>query len=128
MLVFTYETKGGTILQIPRNHKKYITVMMIQVMLIIVIEILAIYLSWMHKDPLLFIAGMIICFVLAFILSKYYYTGAFFKCSICDKTFKPSQKEFMISVHVKRNRVFTCPNCAKKVKCKEGFIYSGNFR
>ena len=115
-------------MKIPHNHKRYITLMMLQVLLIVSVEILSIVMAWNHKDPIVFIGGLLICLALAVVLSKYYYVGAFFKCSVCETTFKPSQVDFMKNINVKRGRKFTCPNCAKKVKCKEGFIYSGNFR
>lgn len=115
-------------MKVPRNHKRYILLMMLQALLIVVIEILAIYIAWIYSNWIFFICGIVVCLLLALLLAKYYYSGAFFKCSICETTFKPSQKEFMKNVNIKRGRVFTCPTCAKKVKCKEGFIYGATFR
>ncbi len=115
-------------MKIPHNHKRYIVVMLLQIFLIVILEVSSICLAWFYKSPMIFIGGLVICLLLAILLAKYYYAGAFFKCSVCETTFKPSQIEFMRNVNVKRGRVLTCPKCSKKVQCKEGFVYGGGFR
>lgn len=102
--------------------------MMFQVLFIVAIEIVSIIISWKYWSVVPFICGIVCCIGLAFVLAKYYYTGAIFKCPECEKKFKPKQREFMKNVNVKRGRMFNCPVCMKKVKCQEGFIYGNNFR
>lgn len=115
-------------MKIPKNYKRYITLMMLQVLAIISIEISSIILSVYMYNFIPFCIGLVVCISLAIFLAEYYYTGSFFKCTECERSFKAKRKEFMTSIHIKKGRVFTCPDCAKKVRCKEGFLYGTTFR
>lgn len=115
-------------MKIPKDYKRYIRLMMIQVFGIILIEILSIVLSVFLYSLLPFVIGIVICVGLAILLAEYYFTGSFFKCTECESTFKAKRKEFMTNVHRKGGRVFTCPTCSKKARCKEGFVYVTEFR
>lgn len=114
-------------MRVPKKYKRYILVMMLQAFLIVLVEVVAILVSVKMMSVYPFIAGLVLCIILAFVLAEYYYSGACFKCKDCGRTFKPKKREFMRSVHIKKGRVFTCPSCSKKVRCKEGYIYGTKF-
>lgn len=115
-------------MKVPKNHKTYAVLMSVQILLILVVVIGGFVITNAVLSFIPAIVGVVIGVILAVVLSKYYYAGASFKCSECNEIFKPSEKDFMKSLHVKKGREFTCPKCNKKVVCKEGFIYSDKYR
>lgn len=46
------------------------------------------------------------------------HTG-YFKCPVCDKTFVPTIKEYIMSVHTFSKRKLICPHCKSKQWCKK---------
>ncbi len=115
-------------MKIPKNHKVYAALMLVQILVIWGVVIAGFVITNNVLSFIPAIIGVCIGLILAFVLSEYYYAGASFMCPDCETKFKPSRKDFMKSVHVKHGRKFCCPKCNKLVVCKEGFVNGEKYR
>ncbi|MCH4009362.1 MerR family transcriptional regulator [Companilactobacillus sp.] len=68
-----------------------------------------------------FIIGMIVAFIGAGWISKYYFNNTNYICPNCNTEFKPKFWTAFWAGHNPRARKLTCPNCGKKDYCVEVF-------
>lgn len=115
-------------MNVSKNHKVYAALMLVQILLILAVVIGGFVITYNILSFIPALLGVCIGFMLAVVLSEYYYAGAAFMCPDCGKKFKPSRSDFMKSVHGKKGRKFCCPACNKVVVCKEGFKYGDTFK
>ncbi len=47
---------------------------------------------------------------------------AYFKCRNCGKTFRPTDKEYIMAVHAHTARKLKCPHCGAKTWCKRVLV------
>ncbi len=68
-----------------------------------------------------FVIAMICIFILASILTVFYYKQVAYICPECHKIFKPSFWNFFFASHTPKTRKLTCPCCSRKGSCVETY-------
>lgn len=107
--------------QVKKLRTLRISLILVGILIDLLILVSIFYFFLRLSNSLLFIIGIVICLILSWGITMFYYQHTQYLCSQCHHEFTVPFKEWFFAKHTPSTRYLFCSNCHKKSYCIEEY-------